>query len=525
MTFGLPSLPDIVTDVLEPAVVNAVKVVTAVRGAFDDGDAPTSQTPLQRTNTALYGPGGSPESPPPAPTPPADNAGGLNDGATTAGDQYNRTVDGAALTDDKLATLLKQIFESNQQARDKINAILADIQAKSKQIAPEMGDPASVMAMQQYMDQKFAEIQKLLSDTQVDAKTQAAIMEALGEEYRTNGPPSEKGGSDSGATGGGGEGAGEGGPGGGGAEAAPPPGDPGAVPAGDPGAAAADPLTDPLAGMGPMGMGGMGMDPMSSLAGLGSALPGMLGGLGGGGGSPLDALGPALGGLGSTLPGMASQFADKNAQDEKADADKFSDDKGKQDSGDKPEDEQFKDEQPAKDEQAPSEPAKNEEKAQPAPGVEPVANAAAAPTAAPGADPARTVTMPDGTPVTAPDAQRAAAMKAVLDGSSVSSAYGDQIPPAGTPVMEPVDRNKLAPGDYAQFEAKPQVMYMGNGKVWLDGQLKPVSSLPSSTDFLGWTSPPATGAVTQAATPAPPISAPAPAPVTAGSPSAGSPMA
>ena len=30
---------------------------------------------------------------------------------------------------------------------------------------------------------------------------------------------------------------------------------------------------------------------------------------------------------------------------------------------------------------------------------------------------------------------------------------------------------------------------MGNGKIWLDGQLKPVSALPSSSDFLGWTGP------------------------------------
>lgn len=524
MTFGLPSLPNIVADVLEPAVVNAVKVVAAVRGVFDDGDEPTSQTPLQRTNSALYGPGGAPQAPPPVPVPPADQAGGLNDGAATAGDQYNRNVDGAVLTDDKLATLLKQIFESNQQARDKVNAILAEIQVKSDQIAPEMGDPASVMAFRQYMDQKFAEIQKLLSDSQVDAKTQAAIMDALGEEYRTNGPKSGEG--EPGSTNNGGSSSGEASSGGGG-EAAPPPADPGAgAGIADPGAAGTDPLTDPLAGMGPMGMGAMPMDPMSSLAGLGSALPGMLGDLGGGGGgSPLDALGPALGGLGSALPGLASQFSDRDARQEAAD--KFSDSgEGK---GDNPEDDQFTDDQAPSEDEQPGEPATDDGKAEPetAPTVEPASNGApaAAPAAAPGADPARTVTLPDGTPITASDAQRAAAMKAVVDGSSVSAAYGDQIPPAGTPVMNPVDRNSLQPGDYAQFEAKPAVMYMGNGKIWIDGTLKPVSALPSSEDFLGWTGPPATGAVAPAPAPAPPMATPAPASVTAGSPPAGNPMA
>ena len=114
-------------------------------------------------------------------------------------------------------------------------------------------------------------------------------------------------------------------------------------------------------------------------------------------------------------------------------------------------------------------------------------------------------------------------MKAVLNGSSVSAAYGGQIPPAGSPVMNPVDRNSLQPGDYAQFEAKPAVMYMGNDKIWLDGQLKPVSTLPSSSDFLGWTGPPAAGGGTQATVPAPPTGTPAPASVTAAPPPAGNP--
>ncbi|WP_241474010.1 DUF4226 domain-containing protein [Mycolicibacterium neoaurum] len=502
---------------IEPAVINAVKVVTAVGRVFGDDDHPPSETPLQRTNTALYGPGGPPAAPPPAPAPPADQAGGLNDGASNAGDQYNRNVDGAALTDDKLATLLKQIFESNQQARDKVNAILADIQAKSKQIAPEMGDPASVMAFQKYMDQKFGEIQKLLSDSQVDAKTQAAIMDALGQEYRTNGPkPGE--GEDKGSAGGSEGGSGGDGSGGGGGGDAAPPADAGAGVGAPPADAGADPLTDPLAGMGPMGMGGMGgMDPMSSLAGLGSALPGMLGGLGAGGGSPLDSLGGALGGLGSALPGLASQFSDKNGQDPASTDDKFTDTKG-DGKADNPED-SFKDDE-GKSDDPPADKDQEDAKTPADPNtVQPVANtpAEAAPAAAPAVD-GHTVSLPDGTSVNAPDDQRKNAMEAVVNGKSVSDAYGGQIPPAGSPVMNPVDRNSLRPGDYAQYEAKPQVMYMGNGKIWLDGQLKPVSALPSSSDFLGWTGPPAAGGGAQAAVPAPAPGTPASASVTTAPP-------
>jgi hypothetical protein len=270
--------------------------------------------------------------------------------------------------------------------------------------------------------------------------------------------------------------------------------------------------------MGPMGMGGMGgMDPLSSLTGLGSTLPGMLGGLGGGGGSPLDPLGSALGGLGSALPGLASQFSDRNGQDPPNADDKFSDTKadGK---ADEPES-TFKDGQGKADDPPVGE-SKEDTKSRPDDPntVQPVADTptSAAPAAAPAADPQRTVSLPDGTLVTATDAQRADAMKAVLNGSSVSAAYGDQIPPAGSPVMNPVDRNSLRPGDYAQFEAKPAVMYMGNGKIWLDGQLKPVSALPSSSDFLGWTGPPAAGGGVQASAPAPPTGTPASALVTTG---------
>ena len=155
--------------------------------------------------------------------------------------------------------MLKQIFAANQGARDKVSAILTEIQNKQKQIGPEMGDPASVAAFGQFLDQKFAEIQQVLTDAQVDAKTQAAILDALGDEYRNNGPDAPGGGDTAGGNGSGGGGDASGGGGdtsaGGGADVAG-----GAAPA-DP-AAGQEPLMDPLAGM---GLGGpMGMDPLQS---------------------------------------------------------------------------------------------------------------------------------------------------------------------------------------------------------------------------------------------------------------------
>jgi hypothetical protein len=52
-------------------------------------------------------------------------------------------------------------------------------------------------------------------------------------------------------------------------------------------------------------------------------------------------------------------------------------------------------------------------------------------------------------------------------------------------------------------------MYMGNGKIWLDGQLQPQSALPTG-DFLGWIDPPQLAGTTSASPP-PGIAAP-PAP-------------
>lgn len=519
MSIGIPG---IVEDVLAHAVENAVKVVAAAARVFAGGDHP-AQTPAQRTNSILYGPGGPPlAAPAPSPLPP-DGSGGLHDGADAAGEQHTATLDAASLTDEKLAGLLRQVFASNQAARDKVAAIMADIQAKAKQVGPELGDPAAVMAVQQYLDQKLGEIQKVLSDSQVDAKTQAAIMDALGEEYRTNAPSDAEGGRNSagdnssrgdsagsrGDAGGADSSAGGGSGGPDGASA-----DEGTI-----AAAGLDPVVDPLAGLGPLGMG-VGADPLGGLAGLGSALPGMLGGLGAGM-WPLDGLAPAMAGVGSALPGLATGLSDKAGMDA-GKPDDFTDTNGPSrdaDQADKSDDDsdkdtakaaEFHDDEPhgdASSASAATEPAGGPQAA-PASAATPAGAAPAAATQA-GGDPQRTVTMPDGTPVTAADAHRAGAIRAVMGGATVTAGYeGEnvQIPPPGTPVTHPVDRNSLQPGDYAQFQSKPPVMYMGNGKIWLDGQLQPLGALKSSPDFLGWTQPPASTPVPAAPPPATPPS-------------------
>lgn len=518
MSTGFPGFVD---DVLEHAIENVVRVVGAVERVFGGGAHSPERTPAQQVTGILHGPGGSPpEAPSPSP-PPIDDAGGLHDGAEAAGGEHSASVDSGTMTDEKLTALLKQVFASNDAARDKVTAIIADIQAKAKQVGPELGDPAAVMAVQQYLDQKLGEIQKVLGDARVDAKTQAAIMDALGDEYRTGAPQRD----------------GEGSKGQGGNSSQAEPGNGGSVgntlagvdgsapPVGDDGTAVGtDPVVDPLAGLGPLGMGGLGGGPLGGLGGLGSALPGMLAGLGGGM-SPLDGLAPAMAGLGSAIPGLATQFSDKGQPDTDK-RDSFTDDNESEDdttkAGEKSADEPgpFHDEgqhaDPATDDEQPAQ-AKDGStapagSAQPAASTTGTPEAAAPATAQTGLDPQRTVQMPDGTVVAAADAHRASAIRAVMGGSTVTSGYGDQsiqIPPPGTPVTHPVDRNSLQPGDYAQFQSQPPVMYIGNGKVWLDGQLQPLGALKSSPDFLGWTQPPETAGAATPAPAAPPATPPA----------------
>lgn len=549
-------------DLLERTAVTATRVVAGAVPLFGHPKDSTSAA-AQPTATLLFpaappGPLGSPGPPPAVPI--SGEAGGLQDGAERAGQDYAGSVTAAALTDQKVSELITQILASNNAARDRIQAILADIQSKATAIGPDLGDPAALMTYHQFIDQKFGEIEKLLADSRVDARSQAAIMAALGSEYETNAPVSDDGGS------GGGQGAestfaGEssdasdtgGAPGDGGS------GDDGAVAGGGSARGGGDMagvgggmgVIDPLAGMGLGGLGGM--EPMSmmapAMAGLG-ALPGSFGGLGGlaggAGGLGLEGLGPALGSL---IPGLSDAFNDKptadigkNTQftDTAADQKQVGDHAGntagaEPDQGAEGEHSTppvFVDNQtgepggPAENKQPPRGPEAGVAAAGGAAGsdvlpaatsgplpAEAGAPAAAAPAGAAGqaptGDAGRTVTLPDGTPIVASSDERAAAMRAVMSGSSVTTAYDGGVPPPGTPVLSPVSRSQLQAGDYGQFATKAPIMYMGDNRIWMDGQLQPLGALRSGPDFLGWSPPPAGGVQHQASAATPPPARPA----------------
>ena len=85
----------------------------------------------------------------------------------------------------------------------------------------------------------------------------------------------------------------------------------------------------------------------------------------------------------------------------------------------------------------------------------------------------------------------AEAVRAALNGASVSEAYqqaGITLPPAGTPVTEPIPPTQLQAGDVGVWKDH-MVMALGNGNVLVSGQVQPLDSVGSGPDFLGWYDP------------------------------------
>lgn len=433
-----------------------------------------------------------PAPPPPAPPAPGPQNGGLPGGASQAGSDYGTGTAGVSAIDEKLAAKLKEIFAANKASYDRVMAILKEIEDKQTQMGPEaLNTPAGLLTFQKFLDEKLAEVQKILADAHVDSATQAQILKELGEEYRTSGP---KGDEHDETGGSGGEGGGSGGSGGDGGGTGGGGGDPAAV-GGTPPAGGGDPLEDPLAGLGPLG-GGM-MDPLSALspalAGL-SSLPQMMSGMGGGG-LPIGDLGSMLGSLGGGLAGLAKDgFTDKPSDEApKSPEDGFKDEEGEK----KADPEEFKDDKPQPTPPTdPTDPRAGDPKAQ-----TDTAPEAAAPEAgkAQPAEPDLTVKAGDEV-FTAPDETTKAVMDDVINkGMGVTAAYSAhniQLPPPGTAVTAPVDPNLMKGGELGYFEAQEPILALGNRKIWLDGQVQPLSALGSRTDFLGWT--PAPGASARA---------------------------
>ena len=112
-------------------------------------------------------------------------------------------------------------------------------------------------------------------------------------------------------------------------------------------------------------------------------------------------------------------------------------------------------------------------------------------------DPAM-VHLPDGTTVSAPSAEVAAAMTAALAGTPIPEAFrqvGLAVPSPGTAVPAPVNVTDLMPGDIGVLTDR-HALALGNGKALLDNQIQPIASV-IGPGFLGWQHPPVPGPTTQ----------------------------
>jgi len=113
------------------------------------------------------------------------------------------------------------------------------------------------------------------------------------------------------------------------------------------------------------------------------------------------------------------------------------------------------------------------------------------------------VQLPDNSVTEARTAQAAEAVRSALNGTPVAEAWqqaaGVTLPPAGTPVTDPVPPTQLKAGDVGMWKDH-LVMALGDGKVLVSGQVQPLESVSSGPDFLGWFDPTATA---KAGAPAP----------------------
>lgn len=105
--------------------------------------------------------------------------------------------------------------------------------------------------------------------------------------------------------------------------------------------------------------------------------------------------------------------------------------------------------------------------------------------------PATRPTRCDGETTEARTAAGAAAVCAVLNGASVTDAYLQQaivLPPVGTPLPDAVTPQCLRAGDVGVWRDRLAIA-LGGGKMIMSGHVRPIDSVCSAPDFLGWFDP------------------------------------
>lgn len=408
---------------------------------------------------------------PPPPDPaggpdPAEPAGKAADAETADGKQVQAILDELAGLDKSSATTLDEIHAAGVEGRKQLDSIQTDVETKIQQLGPQLNTPQGQQQLRDFLKEKLAAAKKIIDQHIADAedaarKTHESINKYSGIGTDTKPDTAPDGAADPPA-------------------ASPPPAatEPAAA-VGPAAAAPAAPMMSPMGGMPGMPMGGgmpgMGGIPMPS---FGGGTPGM------GGGDPFsDGQGAPHG----QPTGFHDQPADSGTGSDAKAAD-FHEPKADQTDGSSQNSDSGHSSDPS------TQPATSPDSSSAQHNTDTLTGAH---DDSKGAD----VKLPDGSVAHARNSQEAIAARAAVGGATVGDAYksaGVDLPPAGTPVTDPLPPTQLKAGDVGVWKDH-LVMALGDGKVLVNGQVQPQDSLGSGPDFLGWIDP-----TKHAGTPAPP---------------------
>lgn len=428
----------------------------------------------------------APGPPPQQPVPPGNNDGNSGGQASAAehadAAQLDKLMKQLDELDKKAAATVDAVHSAGAASKKALQDMAHDVDAKVKELGPRLNTAEGQQELRDYLKERLESAKQLIEQQIADAEAKARETRDLADQYNELG-----GGNDGHNGGGGGNNTDNGGNGGSSVGTSP-------ASSSSPAAPAAN---QPFTGTTPFGAGMPGGMPMS-MPSLPSFGGGGLPGMGGGGfGDPLSSLG-ALGNNPSAgevprLQDDSTSGADHGKSGDNApqlhdgakDAGSGSDDHGK----------------PGENAAAGSDhgqgthPAGDTDSA----GTQPAGTATGA---APHADSGSQVSYVDdkGNEVTT-DARNdvaGAAARAHIKGASVAQSYSEQhveLPPPGTPISDPkllVPPNQLKAGDVGVFKDH-YVMALGNGKVYVSGQVQSLDSISSGPDFLAWIDPTAGG--------------------------------
>ncbi|NTY62517.1 DUF4226 domain-containing protein [Mycolicibacterium sphagni] len=445
---------------------------------FDPPGPPPATVPASVDTPGSGKPGQTPD--------PADNgfAGRAAEASRRVDDALAKNKTALAEADDELIDAVLGAKTGSDQGKAQLQALQSALVDQIHKLGPTLDTPAGQQQLNDFLQSRTQEILGVVKSSGIDAESKAEVLDALAQRYDAVKDSAGKGtGSTDPAAGS--SGSGQTGSGAGDSAGGPSTGQ--GTTAGDP--LGSDPLlnglaSDPLMG-GLAGLAGPAMGALSGLPGaMGSMMPAM-GGFGGGGG-----LGDLGGAIGGAIKDATARRADDHTgalqdKDDPLAAGKGVADPGKTDKADAKAEHTTDD---TKKDDAATEPAA----AKPADGAHPqpvAAEGGQVPAAQPGPD--VSVKLPDGSTVTADSPQLAHAGRLVLGGANLDDAAGQAqvtVLPPGAPVNDPVSPSQLRLMDYAQF-TDHRVVALGNGKVWLNGQVTPVEQMPTGPNFLGWARP------------------------------------